>query len=383
VSTVAGPLIGILAATLIADFEITRAEVGRLAAAYALVGAAVSPATGRLTDRIGGRRMLALTCLVSSGAFVVLASARSYWVLLVGAVISGFPNGSGNQATNHLIAAFLPPAERGLVTGVKQSGVQLGRFLGGLLAPTGVLVIGLSATFLVIAIISLVVAGFALAMLPGEPSEPGRARGAPGGGGPAEGLPTAVWWLASYAFLLGAGAGATFAFTALYAVESLGFEETTAGLLVGVTGAMAAVSRIVLSRATQGVAHFGPALGWIALGASASLVLTAAAASLGGWALWAGASLAAVTLGSWNSVAMVATMAAVPPRQSGRASGRVMLGFLGGLGLVPPAFGAAVDRVGSYPACWLALAGVAVLAAVAMWAWAARDRMVAAEAVRA
>jgi nitrate/nitrite transporter NarK len=71
---------------------------------------------------------------------------------------------------------------------------------------------------------------------------------------------------------------------------------------------------------------------------------------------------------------MLATMAVVPLHQSGRASGRVMVGFLGGLGLTPPLFGAAVDRVGSYTPCWIALAVVAAVAAAAMVLWSRLDR---------
>lgn len=383
-STVAGPLIGILASTLIDDYDITRADVGRLAAAYALVGAAFSPLSGWLTDRLGGRRMIVLTFVASAVTFVAFASARTYGVLLFAALLSGIPNGSGNQATNRLIAGNLAPAQRGLVTGVKQSGVQFGRFLGGMLMPTSVAAFGLRPSFAIIAALAACGAVIVAFLLPPDaPAAKGTPRPAavPSVDGPATDssaadtkLPAAVWWLAGYALLLGAGAGATFAFTALYAEEAVGFSEAQAGFLVGMTGAMAMVSRVVLSKRAQRLDHFGPTLGWIAVGATASLVLTAGADAMGPATLWISASLAAVTLGSWNSVAMLATMAVVPLHQAGRASGRVMVGFLGGLGLVPPLFGAAVDRVGSYPPCWLALAVVAAAAAAAMWVWAARDR---------
>ncbi|MEZ5235659.1 MAG: hypothetical protein R2749_23620 [Acidimicrobiales bacterium] len=81
-----------------------------------------------------------------------------------------------------------------------------------------------------------------------------------------------------------------------------------------------------------------------------------------------------MTVGSWNSVAMLGAMASVPLAQAGRSSGRVMVGFLGGLGLAPPLFGAAVDRSGSYPWAWTVLAGLCTIAATAMVAWRLLDR---------
>jgi predicted MFS family arabinose efflux permease len=186
-------------------------------------------------------------------------------------------------------------------------------------------------------------------------------------------LPRAVWWLTAYAALLGAGAGATFAFNALYAEERLGFSKQWAGLLVGMTGLVAGVTRIALSHITQTSRRFGVPLGNIALGASISLVVIAAAPTLGAWSLWLGAAAAAATLGSWNSVAMLAAMSTVTPDLVGRATGRVMLGFLAGLGVVPPLFGTAVDRWDAYEEAWLVLAGSAFVGFLVMRLWVAEE----------
>lgn len=371
--TVAGPAVGILASTLIDQFDLTRADIGRLAALYALVGAAVSPVTGRLADRLGGRRMIVATFLGGAVTFAVYATAGSLAMLLVAAALSGVPNGTGNQATNRLIATTLPVTQRGVVTGVKQSGVQLGRFLAGLVLPTTVAAWGLGAGYAALAVLALVGAAATLRLLPPDaPASP--AGSGSGAAAMAQRLPAAVWWLAGYAFLLGAVAGATSAFTALFAEQEVGFTRGQAGLMVGLTGGAAVVSRIALSRLAQRVAHYGPALAWIAFGSAISIALTAAAPRLGGWALWVGTIGVAVTVGSWNSVAMLGAMASVPLAQAGRSSGRVMVGFLGGLGVAPPLFGAAVDRSGSYPRAWAVLVALCAAAALAMVVWRSLDR---------
>jgi MFS family permease len=54
-------------------------------------------------------------------------------------------------------------------------------------------------------------------------------------------------------------------------------------------------------------------------------------------------------------------------QQSGRASGVVMLGFLGGLSVSAPVAGFAVDRLGEYWPVWAAAAALAATAALVMW----------------
>jgi predicted MFS family arabinose efflux permease len=367
--TVAGPAIGVLASVLRDEFDITRAEVGRLAGLYAISGALIAPLAGRLTDRIGGRPMMILTAAGGSATFVVFALAPSYTWLMVMATIAGLPNGGSNPGTNRVVAALIPLTQRGTVTGVKQSGVQLGRFVAGITLPPAVAAFGLQSALLLAAV---AIAGIALAIpvvLPPDPSpEPAAAVSA----GPAR-MPPAVWWLAGSALLMGAGAGATFAFTALFAEERLGFTNEQAGVLVAVSGLVAIVSRIVLAHMAQTSAHYAVPLGRLAVGAAASLVLMAAAPDLGAWALWLSVATAAVTLGSWNSVAMLATMASSPIDQAGRAAGWVVGGFLTGLGVAPPLFGAIVDRYDAYEQGWLALAAAAVAAAVSTRLWRLRD----------
>ena len=280
--TVAGPAVGILASALIERFDLTRADIGRLSALYALVGAAVSPFTGRLADRFGGRRMVVFTFLGGAVTFLAYSAATSYALLLVAAALSGVPNGSGNQATNRIIATRLSVAERGLVTGVKQSGVQLGRFLAGLILPSSVLAWGMGRTYLAMALLAVAGAGLSLVLLPADAPAtlpaPGAERAEPTAKPP---LPAAVWWLTGYALLLGAAAGATGAFTALFGEQELGMTRAEAGLLVGLTGGAAVVARILLSGVAQRAVHYGPPLAWLALGAAGSLLVTARSARLG------------------------------------------------------------------------------------------------------
>ena len=61
---------------------------------------------------------------------------------------------------------------------------------------------------------------------------------------------------------------------------------------------------------------------------------------------------------------MLAVISIAPLAAAGRASGRVQLGFLGGLGIGAPIFGLSVDLTGSYLPGWTALTVLCLLAMV-------------------
>ena len=62
-------------------------------------------------------------------------------------------------------------------------------------------------------------------------------------------------------------------------------------------------------------------------------------------------------------VAMLAVVRLVPTRQSGKATGVVLMGFLGGLTVSAPLVGLAVDQFDSYRPGWIALGVLALVGA--------------------
>ena len=84
--------------------------------------------------------------------------------------------------------------------------------------------------------------------------------------------------------------------------------------------------------------------------------------------LWIGAVLTGMGTSAWNSVGMLAVIEDAG-ESTGRASGMVLLGFLAGLGIGPPVYGALVDRTGGYEPMWLLsiAASLVALAIVAAW----------------
>ncbi|MGB7859097.1 MAG: MFS transporter, partial [Acidimicrobiia bacterium] len=83
----------VLAAELIVDFEISRAQVGLLVTAFGVVGALSSPFFGRLTDRIGAMAATRYVLILGMVTLTAFALAPTYGFLVLAALASGGPNG--------------------------------------------------------------------------------------------------------------------------------------------------------------------------------------------------------------------------------------------------------------------------------------------------
>ena len=359
------------------EFGISRLQLGLLAAVNTLVGGLFAPAAGRLSDRIGGRRTVTVTLLISGVTAVLTALSQSYVMLLVSMALAGLPQALGNPGTNKAIATGIPMMHRGFITGVKQSGVQAAVFVSGAAVPF------LSRNFGWRSAIWLT-AGLSFAALAATPLITTRddlEEVSTSTSGRRVKLPTFVNQVAIYALLLGAVGGGLSRFLPLFAEEEIGLSMTRAGLVFGVQGLVAIPVRLasgtlldrgVSARLTLAVMGFG--------GAVAVLLILASTWS-GEGLLWAGTVAAGVTVGSWNTAA---NLAMIRQRENaGRASGRMILGFMMGLTIGGPTVGWSVDQFGYSPA-WLASAALAFAGGLAI-AMRPRDEasvMLPAEGVR-
>lgn len=357
------PAVAVLATFIIDDLALTRGEVGLAPAAFATVAAVMSPLAGRTTDWIGGRSAVAVTFLMAGVGLMALTLSVSVWTLVLAAGVAGIGQAFANPGTNKLLAVHVPVGRRGLATGLKQSGVQIGTFLAGIVLPSVAVAWGWRPT--------LAVAGGAylawLLVLPVlVPADPPRAERA--WRADTSRVPPDVWWLAVYGLLMGAAGGAVTVYLPLYAEEGLGMSARLAGVLAGMTGLAAFVARILWSSLSEHVRGFGRPLGAMAMLAAAATAAMAAAPTVGPWLLWSGALAHAATGLAWNSVGMLAVMAIAGPARAGHASGIVLLGFLGGFGLGPAAFGRSVDVTGDYRVGLVAAAGAFTAALLCSWA---------------
>ncbi len=349
-STFALVVYSVLAGDLLAAYDIERWQVGLLVTATTIAGALVSPSVGRITDLVGAR-LAAIATLIGSGvALVAIGLAPSYGILMAAAVVSGVFQAVANPSTNKLISEHVPMGRRGVITGIKQSGVQFGTFLGGLALPGLALAFDWRIAVVVFAGAALGAAVLAIVTLPEDVEADGVAH--TNGSGV---LPPLILRLAVYGFLLGAGGTAIFTYLPLFGQEGLGMSPQSAGAAAALVGLTGIAARIGWGRLAEARIGSEPALRAMALGAVGAAALLWFAPSVP-WFIWLAAIVTGLTASAWNAVGMLAIIQSVPSELAGRGSGVVLLGFLLGLGLGSPAMGWSVDALGSYRPGWAAIA---------------------------
>jgi predicted MFS family arabinose efflux permease len=359
VATFGQSAFGVLASNLIDEFEVDRWQIGILVSASGFTGAVLSPAFGQVTDRVGSVKSVNRVLILGMVAMTVVAVAPSYAVLFAGALLTGLPNGWTNPATNALIVDNVMAGARGVITGIKQSGVQMGAFLGGLLLPP----IAGVANWRVAYASFLVLPAAALVGMWRRPEAERRPRVVGEARAP---IPTAVKWIAVYGTITGLGVSATTTFLPLFAEESVGWTRTQGGLLIAAVGLVGVVARITWGSISERWLGHGRTLRLLGAQSALGAILLALASgdAVPGWVLVPTALLFGAGAVAWNAVGMLAVMDYSVPELVGRGTGLAMLGFLTGIGLGAPLMGLSVDRLGVYTPGWLVIAFLFTISAV-------------------
>ena len=342
--------LAVLASAIIDDLGVSRTMVGVFGSVNTGVGALTAPYSGRLTDRIGPRNAVLVLLTLSSLTLLLMSVSSSAWMLLLAGLVGGIPQGWGNPATNALIAAVVEPGGRGVMTGIKQSGVTFAVFLAGITLP------GLEGLWswrgacfvFAVAFALLTVASFVF--LPTTASVTGTDSGVPEAS--TDPLPTFIWRLGLYALLMGLASGSIGRFLPLFAEEALGYSSTVAGLAVALSGLLGMGFRIAAARHAEHRVRPSTLLMQLSLIGAVASMLLALAPDVGRSLLWPAVLFYAIGHTAWNAVINLAVIVNVPTNQAGRASGIIILGFLMGLTIAGPTTGVIVDETGSYEVAW-------------------------------
>lgn len=350
----------VIASELQDELSISKLQIGLLAGVNTGIGGLCAPLGGRVCDELGGRRAMALVLLLSGISSLLIAAAPSYLWLLAAMSLAGMGQGLGNPATNKAIANGITSAQRGVVTGVKQSGVQLAVFIAGFTMPWVTSEYGWRTGL-------VFMAGLAFAAIPGVllitelPADPVQTTPAKAHRA-AQQLPDFVNQVALFGFLLGSIGGGVGGFLPLFAEEAAGFSAADAGRIFGLQGLIAVPTRIISGMLLdRGVSARKMLISMACVG-SVALVLTLASSEGTPRLIWFGTILAGLSLGSWNTAANLAMIR--ENQNAGRASGRLILGFLLGTTLGGPMVGWSIDSFDSYRPAWLASAAIALAGAV-------------------
>jgi predicted MFS family arabinose efflux permease len=376
-----GPLI-------VQDLGLARAEFGAIMATYYVAAAVISPHAGRLADRIATRTgILACFGLGSSGLLLVSRSS-STWLMMLAVLLGGAGAALVNPATNRVIMRDVPQRARGLVTGLKQSGVQLATIASGLLLPSLALLLGWRCALVALAILvgSLSVTTLAVVEPQGPaPAVSAEATRAPSAGAnassgaPTETTPTthpmsSLTALCVFAGLMGAGMAAISTYLPVYIVEAAGSDIRTAGLLMVTIGVSAVIARLVWGHfADRGVLPSRILTGLGLAAACAGTLLTIDPVRFP-WTVWLAVILLGASGSGWHGVAMVSAMTIAGHGRAGWATGRVIAAFYAGLALSPVPIGLLADTTGSFIASWVAASSCFGIAAMVIGRRGQTDR---------
>ncbi|MFJ5631452.1 MFS transporter [Streptomyces goshikiensis] len=357
-------LLGALGPRLVRELGVSATVLGLTTTIGFGTAAALSPVGGRVVDRIGPRRSLVVLLLVSAAALALIGAAPGPGFLLAAVALGGLPQALANPATNKAILAAVPPARRGPVTGMKQSGVQLGAFAAGL--PLAALAggIGWRGAVWTAAATAALAALWAHRALPADPP----AKAAPRSSLVPRG---AIAWLTLFSLFLGCGIASVNTYVALFGAQELGLGPNAAAGLVAVLGVAGIAGRVGWSKAARpGRAEWLP--GWLAGGAVLAAGLLAAA-PYAPPLVWVAAIAVGVFAVSGNAVSMVLVMQRAAPGRAGQDSALVAAGFFAGFALGPPLFGP-LAQAGRYGPGWLLVAAEFAAAGAVALTWAVRER---------
>lgn len=357
-STLAFFVLAVAASEIQEEFAIGAVEIGILGAINTGVGGLFAPYAGRLSDQLGGRVSVGITLAISGVSAAWAALSSSFFLLCAAMALAGFAQGWGNPAANKAIAAGVRSEQRGIFTGIKQSGVQSAVTAAGFLVPWLTINYGWRSSLWLIVVISAI-SLFGLPLLTErqhtyptdasivEPSHP---------------LSPFVTQVAIYGFLLGLVGGGLGRFLPLFAEEEVGFSFANAGRVFGVQGLVAIPSRllagVLLDRGfpARRMLQIMGVLGAVSVG---FIIAAIQQPNL----LWVGTILAGLSLGSWNTAA---NLAMIRQPNAGQATGRLIFGFLLGLTLGGPIVGFSIDALDQYEAAWIASALLALAGAALM-----------------
>ena len=344
------------------DFAFGDSILGLAVGLFYVVSATGSVPAGRLVDRVGAARGMALSTACTTVCCLAIAGfAESAAILTALLLLGGVGNALAGPSVSTLLRREVATHRQGLAFGAQQSGATLGALAAGLALPAVAIPFGWQWAFVASAALTLL--AVALAPRPGAV-----AAGLPATGRRPSTF-TSVHALGVAAVLASAAGVGFVSFLVTYAVER-GMSEGTAGLLLAAVSLSATVSRISLGAFADraGQEPLRPVALMLAASVSGYLLLIAdepgviaAAALLAGGLGWA-----------WPGGLTLAVVQRSPDAPAW-AVGVMMRGlFVGAVG--GPLLTGILAEHELFTLAWIACAGLALMASATVAATLRHER---------
>ncbi|WP_278263531.1 MFS transporter [Nocardia sp. AG03] len=150
------------------QFGVGIAAASAIVSAFALMRLLFAPASGRLVQKLGERRVYLAGIVIVALSTGACALAQTYWQLLVLRSLGGVGSTMFTVSSMALIIRVSPPAARGRVSGIYSTSFLIGSLLGPLVGG-GLAGLGLRAPFVIYMAALLVVCVIVFAGLRDSP----------------------------------------------------------------------------------------------------------------------------------------------------------------------------------------------------------------------
>ncbi|MBC9732809.1 MFS transporter [Nocardioides marmotae] len=358
----------ILAPYLKDDLGLGPAGVGAIATSGYFGALVTSRRAGRLSDRFGPERMIAVGLVLMAAGAGLTALAPVPALFYAAVLLLGFGYGTINPATS-VLSNPRSPRRRALAMSIKQSGVPVGGVAAGIALPALAESLGWRSAMALAGALCLLIAAWAgvagarrirthaavvvrPAAIAEQPLEEGSRLRLPHGLG--------------YGLLMGGTQIALFSMLTTYLVEGRDLAPQAAGL-----GASALLLGGILGRPVWGIlsdARPGRRVEMLQVVALVGALGVTAMVVVPGWSLLPVLVGVGVGAAGWNGV-YIAAIAEAAPGQVGAAAGAGLMLINVGAVTIPLLVGIVVQQVDSWPAAWMVGATLCLLAAIGL-AWA-------------
>lgn len=355
----------ILGSFFLTVYGLNLAELGLVTTALSL-GVVVSMVfAGALVDRLGPRVVLFWGAALMAGLSLLLLTVRSFPVLLVTLFLVGIALAIVPSAGTKAVFTAFANRPRGLVMGIRQTGVPIGAAISASLLPGFAAHWGLHPIYGLFSV-ELLIAGWAFSavMQPWHVTERSGNRTR---------LTGAVWkrllrpLMVAFLMVSGQYILLTYSIADLHRIHHLSF--SMAGVVLAASQIGGGIGRVLLGQMSDWVGGRRPPI--IASAAVMGSALAFVAGVLPGNApiavlflVWTLFGFSAV---GWNALVLTWAAESVPPSHSGFAMGLTGSTVFLGSSVFPPIFGVVVDTSHHMVTGWWMLSGILLVAASLAW----------------
>jgi ACS family hexuronate transporter-like MFS transporter len=353
------------------ELGLSRAQVGLFFSAFYLAMTGASFGAGRMADRLGVRKTTLQGHLFVGICTVAASLAPSFAWGFASFFLAGLGYSFLNPASTKAVMAWFSRDERATAMGLKQTGVPAGGVAAAVLAPPLVLFIGWRGALAVLGVINFFF-GFVFSSLWREPPHELERGPTQRAATPQNPTPLKVWGFlpASFGtavFLIGQMSLITY--IPLYLKEAMGFSAYWASQALAITQAGAMVGRIGWGVASDRLFGGRRKIVLIIIGVLSGVLMLCMSILTRASSLYLVVTIvffAGLCLVGYQGVSYALIGELAGKTRTGAAMGIMITINAGAATIGTPLFGYIVDKTGSYPIAWQALAGAIAFGCVGL-----------------